>query len=370
MKHQLSRRVVAGFSVAGLAAMCLTFGAQPRAATGSVTPFVADLGVRAVGAPRAATRAASSDPCTHYKKQRMYIGVFYEENYQNISVMRTSGNGSVPPLCTIQFSGIGETQGLALDAGGRLWQSSYFTKTETDSLYVYAPNANGKVTPVQTISGSNTGLSGQSTGEYQQMGIDSQGTVWVPNRNGNGGYITAYANDANGNVSPIATIGVHDNGAGAHLAAPTSIAFDKSGNMFVANLTAPGTIDVFQPPFTDDSTPIATWVNPGPGQYDESIYLAFDRRGNLYTAGQFNIDMYPKGLQSNGVPSIELNQLDFVPVAIFGLATDKQNRVYVVNQEGFLIDVLPPEPTTYMPIRVIAGSTWGNWPPETIAIGD
>ena len=333
----------------------------------AITPFVADLGVRGAASEVTQDRPSARDRCTRFAKQRIYVGVFYKEGFQNLFSLKTSGRGNVPSLCQITYSGIGETQGLALDANGRLWQSNFNPSNNADSLFVFGVHATGDSAPTQTIAGSNTLLSGQGGGEYQQMGIDASGTVWVPNRNGNGGYITAYANSANGNVAPIATIGLGDNGSSEHLSAPTSVAFDRNGNMFVANFTGPGTIDVFRPPFSDTSTPLVTWTLPGPLEYANALYLSFDLRGDLYVAGQKNIDMYPKGLKSGGSASIQLQ----VPSAIiFGVSTDEKGRVYVVNQGDFDIDVLPPRPASYNPIRSLRGETWGDNAPETITIGE
>jgi len=46
--------------------------------------------------------------------------------------------------------------GVAVDASGYL----YVISTSGSSILVFAPGATGNVAPVETISGSNTGLSG------------------------------------------------------------------------------------------------------------------------------------------------------------------------------------------------------------------
>jgi hypothetical protein len=319
------------------------------------------------------TQSASAEspdtgsPCTKFSRARIYVGVITGMNHQAIFSHRAGGNGDEPELCEIAYGNIGDAEGLALDQNDHLWEVSWLVPAPTTSLLVFDKHANGDASPIQVISGSNTLLSNQAGGYYQALAIDAMGNAWVPNGAGNGGYITEYANNANGNVSPIGTIGVGDLGKSEGLSAPNALAFDSHGDLFVSNQTLPGTIAAFAPPFADNSKPIAQWTLPEPLQYSYSSYLAFDRRGNLYVAGQQNLDMYPKGLQSGGVPSIILQN---TPALIFGLATDAADQVYVANEaEHYEIDVLPPQPLSYSPVRVITSSSWNGQPPKTLVIG-
>jgi DNA-binding beta-propeller fold protein YncE len=69
---------------------------------------------------------------------------------------------------------------------------------------VYAKNANGNAAPIQTISGSNTGLN-------QPFGISVKGTaMYVTNESAN--TVTVYSASANGNVAPTRTIGGSNTG--------------------------------------------------------------------------------------------------------------------------------------------------------------
>lgn len=309
----------------------------------------------------------AGSPCTRFPRERVYVGVITSMNHQAIFSHKAGANGSVPALCEITYGSIGDAEGLALDQNDHLWEVSWLVPAPTTSLLVFAKHANGDIAPIQTITGSNTLLSNQGSGYYQALAIDAQGNAWVPNGAGNGGYITEYPNNANGNVSPIGTIGVGDLGKAEGLQAPNALAFDSRGDLFVSNQTLPGTIVVFAPPFTDNSKPIAEWTLPGPLQYSYSSYLAFDRRGNLYVAGQQDLDMYPGGLKSGGTPSIVLQN---VPALIFGISTDSADRVYIANEgEPFEIDVLPPKPTSYSPIRKIMSSAWNGEAPKTLVVG-
>jgi DNA-binding beta-propeller fold protein YncE len=64
---------------------------------------------------------------------------------------------------------------------------------------VFAPHANGNVSPILTIAGSKTGLS-----IPDQITFDSSGKIYVTNQTTNS--VTVYAAHASGNVAPIRTI--------------------------------------------------------------------------------------------------------------------------------------------------------------------
>src|SRR5580658_3623763 len=252
--------------------------------------------------------AVSKDPCTKYKGARLYTGVGLRENEQAIFSAKSNANGTdVPFLCEISnIAVIGLNQGLALDANDHLWVSSY-TFRGVESLLVFSAHANGDVSPIQTISGSNTLLSGQSTGNYQGIAVDAPGNIWVPNMNGAGGYITEYANDANGNVAPIGTIGRGDNGQSEELKQPTAVAFDREGNLWVTNLGA--TVAVFTPPFSDNETPTALWTLPGSGSV-YAQYVAIDPHDDVWIAGTFNLFGYRGGLKTGGVPTFSYSSME------------------------------------------------------------
>lgn len=101
------------------------------------------------------------------------------------------------------------------------------------SVTVYTKHANGNVAPVQTISGSNTGLV-----QPEGIAVDDTGKFYVSDSFGSRGksdgrpsqqgVVFVFAAKADGNVKPIATI--HDG-----LNYPDGVAFDRTGNLYVAN---------------------------------------------------------------------------------------------------------------------------------------
>lgn len=95
------------------------------------------------------------------------------------------------------------------------------------SVTAYAQNAKGDVNALRTIAGSNT-LIKQPSG----IAVDMRGRVYVANLYGGGtsgdGNILVFASNANGNIAPIATIA-------QDVYYPFGVALDSSDNVYVAN---------------------------------------------------------------------------------------------------------------------------------------
>lgn len=95
------------------------------------------------------------------------------------------------------------------------------------SLTAYAQNANGDLRPLRTIAGSNTQIR-----QPEGVALDTRGRLYVANLYGGGtsgnGNILVFAPNANGNAAPIATIA-------QDLYYPFGVALDSSGNVYVAN---------------------------------------------------------------------------------------------------------------------------------------
>lgn len=91
-------------------------------------------------------------------------------------------------------TGLSHPEGVAADAAGHVFVANFAADTITE----YASGASGNVTPIATISGSQTGLSGPS-------GLVLSGsTVWVTDATTNA--LEAFTAGDDGNVLPIETI--------------------------------------------------------------------------------------------------------------------------------------------------------------------
>ena len=124
-------------------------------------------------------------------------------------------------------------------------------------MTVYRAGATRGVPPIQTISGSYTGLD-----DPVQVALDSTAKIYVANDVSNS--VTVYAPRANGNAAPIRTIEGHK----TQLHYPQGIALDASGNIYVANVYFShklATVTVYAAGARGNATPINIISGPDTG---------------------------------------------------------------------------------------------------------
>lgn len=150
-----------------------------------------------------------------------------------IEIFASGANGNIAPTGIIRGkkTKLSNSTGVAFDASGNLYVANYagVGYKNRGAVTVYASGSVGNVAPVQTISGSNTGLYQPET-----VAFDTRANIYVPNGNGgpgNAGSVTVYGPRANGNATPIRTI----DGTRTKLDEPIGTALDGSNNVFVAN---------------------------------------------------------------------------------------------------------------------------------------
>ena len=104
-------------------------------------------------------------------------------------------------------------------------QIIYVSDSTTQSILEFQGGSTGTATPVRSIAGAATGLSGVAG-----VALDSAGNLYVANSTGGGGSgsVTIYSPGASGNVAPIHTITTGTS-------TPANLTFDQYGTLYVLN---------------------------------------------------------------------------------------------------------------------------------------
>lgn len=156
---------------------------------------------------------------------------------------QSSGGGSVQ----------GDQQGIAVDSQGNIYvlnetsEGSGPTRSLSAEVLEFAAGSSGNVAPTATISGPDTGLpQAASGGAYgfnsagSAIAVDKSGDIYVAiassTLQGNSqvytGSILEFAPGSNGDAAPSAVI----SGSATGLNAPSGIAIDSRGNIYVADV--------------------------------------------------------------------------------------------------------------------------------------
>ena len=214
----------------------------------------------------------------------------------SITVYGAAANGNASPLRTISgpHTGLTGVDGLDFDKSGNLYAANCgacFDSTGAQAILAFAPGASGDVAPLLTIEGSNTTLFGPTA-----LTFDSSGNLLVSNSGT--ASILIFAPGSSGNVAPTATIG----GANTGISDPECVVEDGSGFIYVCN-AALNTITVYSPGATGNVTPIRTLAGSNT-KLQGPTTVAFDAAGNLYVAnsGANTITVYSKGASGNQAP--------------------------------------------------------------------
>lgn len=164
------------------------------------------------------------------------------DNVGQIAVLAPGSNGAYSQAMVVRtIDYVNAPEALLVAADGTVYAAHVGDakgNTALEAIDVFAPGTSGSVdttgAPERYIGGSNTGLA-----TPVQMALDSQGYLYVANAgNGSNGTVTVYAPNANGNVAPVRTI------SGTAVSNVKGIGIDQFDNLYVSGSTfsvfAPG----------------------------------------------------------------------------------------------------------------------------------
>jgi hypothetical protein len=151
--------------------------------------------------------------------------IYAAEQNGNIVVFSETANGSVAPIRTLTAGGLTtlvSPTALTIDNNGNLYVlDSNQAIAGQDTIDVFAPNANGNVAPIRTLTGASIGL-------VSGIATDPENNLYTAN-NLNGGSISIYTPGATGNATARFTI----NGSSTTLGNLFGIAVDQFFNIYV-----------------------------------------------------------------------------------------------------------------------------------------
>jgi sugar lactone lactonase YvrE len=215
-----------------------------------------------------------------------------------------------------------------------------------NTVTAYTAGASGNQAPVGTIVGNKTGLAAP-TG----IALDSAGNIYVANTF----TVTVYPPNPIGtlNEAPTATIDVNSGGVTLY-----GLGVDATGKIYVAY---PGAIAVYAAhPAGTVTTPIAT-ITGSNTHLAEVHSFAFDASGRIYeTDNVYGINVFaanPVGtLNESPVANIPRNATTTLNYP-WGIALDSSGRIYTIDSARILeFPANPVGSVTEAPLATIAGS--------------
>ncbi len=267
-------------------------------------------------------------------------------NADSITVYAPGSNGDAIPANTLFALGLEYPLGILIDSGGNLYVANDGSNDGTvDAITVYPPNG---LVPSKTI-GMDTGLNSPAG-----ITLDSSGNIYVTNDNSYGGgwdSVNVYPPGSYAGGPPSSAI----IGSSTGLALPFGIATNSSGSLYVTNSAGGpdglGSVTVYPSGSNGNVAPSVTISGNSTSDntgFNSPSGIAFDASGNLYVANAYggpdnygSITIYPPGSNGNVTPIATISDsptcapcdktnLNFP----YGVALDSSGKIYVVNALG------------------------------------
>ncbi|MBV8171590.1 MAG: NHL repeat-containing protein [Candidatus Eremiobacteraeota bacterium] len=258
----------------------------PASATGNVAPTVTIAG--------AATLLQCPEGLAFDS-----AGTLYVADYSSNSVIEFAPGASGNATPVRQITGLSGPVDVAFDSSGNLYVGQY-TGNRVD---VFAPLANGAATPIRSI---NTGAAGLLHADY--VHFDTSGNLWVSEEvNPAGNHVVAYAPGASGNATPVFSI----TGANTQLSGALGMTLDSANNIYVSNYGS-SAVTVYAAGSNGNVAPIRT-VSGALTQIHIPYGIAFDNAGNYYVANcsgagppPDNVAVFPSTANGNVAPARDI----------------------------------------------------------------
>ena len=333
--------------------------------------------------------ACSSQPAPHRSDQFSSREAIFVTNAvdHSVNIYPIGSRGDSPPAATIKgpATGLDDPVSITLDSSGKIYVLNNGTAGNSASIEVFAPGSRGNVAPIARIAGPATRLL-----SVNRIAVDSAGQIYVSievvDVDSQPAGILIYPPGSNGNVTPSATIG----GVESEIQNPWGIAIDLQGEILVAEAATdkkgrllvfpPGTQGEAKPRFVlegkDDRliAPTALAVDSG-----GIIYVA---NGEGHTMDGASISVFKAARSDSSAPTLvasikglKTGLMDDPVALISGIAIDSRRNIYVTvpatrhNPVNRIIVFAAGSDGEVVPRAVIVGPSTKLSGPSGIAIG-
>lgn len=251
-----------------------------------------------------------------------------EAGIHGFAASQRTSSGS--PTADVLISNADGPNGLAFDANGNLWVSLLFT--EELAMYTPAQLATTGSPPPQVVIGSD----GTSLRQGYAIAFDASGNLWVANAFDNRlEMFTPAQLTTSGSPTPSVVL------TNATLNNPLGMAFDGAGALWVASSDADAVVRFTPNQLTVGGAATASVTLTATGaSLDRPEGLAFDANGNLWVVNEGVADTLvkftPAQLAASGspVPDVTISDNGGALADPAGLAFDDAGDLWVANSGG------------------------------------
>ena len=236
------------------------------------------------------------------------LWIFDDETTPNTLVMYRSNqllrSDTPAPAVTITAPSLVTPTLLAFDAKGNLWVACSTVNGSFDgALFEFTPaqlETSGQRVPAVTIGSNGTSLT-----VTKGIAFDRAGNLWVANSN----FIDEFlANDLASTGSPTPAVVLTPPSPNSRTFEPYGLTFDPTGNLWVTSYYTSGLYELAASQLQTSGSPVPAVTLTAPGNTGgviESIAVAFDRSGNLWVSSGTNTvsEFLPSQLKTSGSPS-------------------------------------------------------------------
>jgi hypothetical protein len=332
--------------------------------------------------------ACSTQSASHRSDQFSSREAIFVTNFRGtVNIYPIDSRGDSGPIATIKgaATGLDDPVSIALDSSGKIYVLNNGTAGNSGSVEIFAPGSRGNVAPIARIVGPATRLH-----SVNKIAVDSAGQIYVAieveDIDSQPAGILIYPPASNGNVTPSATIG----GIESEIQNPWGIAIDLQGDILVAEAATDekGKVLVF-PPGTQGAAKPRLVVEGKNERLIAPTAIAVDSGGIIYvpngeghTMDGASISVFREARSDSSAPTLvatikglKTGLMDDPVALISGIAIDSRKNIYVTvpatrhNPVNRIIVFTAGSDGDVVPRAVIVGPSTNLYGPSGIAIG-